>query len=704
MAIARSSPKIRPDHLERPAFVYVRQSTLFQVREHTASTARQYDLRQRAQDLGWSPACITVIDQDQGHSGASAADRDGFQFLIAQVGLGQAGAVLSLEASRLARSCSDWYRLLEICALTDTLVIDEDGVYDPSQYADRLLLGILGTMSEAELHWLRNRLLGGKLARAERGELRMRPPVGLVFDAAGRLVLDPDEEVQQAVRLLLAVFDQTGSALAVVKHFAAHDLLFPVRLWGKAHEGELLWRPLRHGRVLAVLHNPRYAGAYVYGRTQTRTRTLPHEPPRVKGRTRRVALADWPIVQRDAHPGYLAWEQFLRNQQRLDDNCTRPGADRRGAVRAGQALLQGLVLCGRCGRRMTVRYTRNGTTPSYECNQIHKQQGGRTCQSVRGDAVDAAVTDLFLEALQPAQLEVSLATLEQIEDQARQVERQWRLRLERARYEADLARRRFLAVEPENRLVARNLEKDWNEKLAAVEHLERQQAALPAAAVRLSPEERQRILRLAEDLPALWHAPTTTPAEHKQLLRLLLKDVTLTKGATTIRVALRWQTEAGTTVQVPRPPRSCDARRTPAAVVERVRALAADHTDRQIADRLNGEGHQSGRGGPFTAHKVQWVRYVHDIASGCPEAPAACPGGRRGDGRCSAQAAAKALNVDVSTIAAWCKSGHLDGIQTTAHGPWWVRLTPEVIERLRKPVRRRWKKRSSRRPSARMLA
>jgi DNA invertase Pin-like site-specific DNA recombinase len=364
MPIQRSSPKIRPDHLDRPAFVYVRQSTLFQVRENTASTARQYDLVQRAQDLGWSEASITVIDQDQGRSGSSAVDRDGFQLLIAQVGLGRAGAVLSLEASRLARSCSDWYRLLEICALTDTLVIDEDGVYDPSQYADRLLLGILGAMSEAELHWLRNRLLGGKLARAEQGELRMRPPVGLVFDATRRLVLDPDEEVQQAVRLLLSLFEQTGSALAVVKHFGEHRLLFPDRLWGKAHGGELLWKPLRHGRVLDVLHNPRYAGAYVYGRTQTRTRALPNEAPRGKGRTRRVGPADWPIVRQDAHPGYLTWEQFLRNQQRLDDNCTRYGSDRRGAVREGHALLQGLVLCGQCGRRMSVRYTRQGTTPS----------------------------------------------------------------------------------------------------------------------------------------------------------------------------------------------------------------------------------------------------------------------------------------------------------------------------------------------------
>jgi DNA invertase Pin-like site-specific DNA recombinase len=696
MAIPHGNPKIRLDHLERPAFVYVRQSTLFQVRENTASTARQYDLVQRAHELGWSKASITVIDQDQGLSGSSAVGRDGFQFLIAQVGLGQAGAVLSLEASRLARSCSDWYRLLEICALTDTLVIDEDGVYDPSQYADRLLLGILGAMSEAELHWLRNRLLGGKLARAEQGELRMRPPVGLVFDAAKRLVLDPDEEVQQAVRLLFTLFEQTGSALAVVKHFGDHHLLFPDRLWGKARDGELLWKPLRHGRVLDVLHNPRYAGVYVYGRTQTRTRTLPHETPRVKGRTRRVAAADWPIVRHDSHPGYLSWEQFLRNQQRLDDNCTVRGNDRRGAVRAGHALLQGLVLCGQCGRRMSVRYTRNGTTPSYECNQVHKQQSGRTCQFVRGDGVDAAVSRLFLEAIQPAQLQVSLATLVQLEDQARQVERQWQLRLERARYEADLARRRFLAIDPENRLVGRNLEKDWNEKLVAVEQLEREQAALPAgAALRLSPEERQRILNLAEDLPALWHAPTTTPAERKQLLRLLVKDVTLSKESTTIRVAIRWQTEVCTLLEVARPRRSCDVRRTASAVVERIGVLAATATDEQIAAILNKEGFIPGLGGSFTAGKIQWIRYKYQIASTCPEGPGACVGGQRGDGRYSVQSAAELLNINISTVVAWCKSGKLDGIQSVAHGPWWVRLTPKIIAKLRKPTRQRWQHRSS---------
>src|SRR5205814_1577148 len=305
MMTALNPPKLRNEHLTRPALVYVRQSTLMQVRDNTASAARQYQLAKRAQDLGWPASLVVVIDQDQGRSGAAHAGRDGFEYLIAEVGLGRAGAVLCLEASRLARSSSDWYRLIEICALTDTLVIDEEGVYDPGQYNDRLLLGFKGTMSEAELHWLRNRLLGGKLAKAQHGALRFRPPAGFVFDPTGQVVLDPDEEVQQAVRLLFTLFAPSGSALAVVKQFAAPHLRCPTRGWGKRQGNELVWGLLTHPRVLEVLHNPAYAGTYVYGRTQTRTRVLPGEAPRVKGRTRLVARQDWPIVLHDQHPAYL---------------------------------------------------------------------------------------------------------------------------------------------------------------------------------------------------------------------------------------------------------------------------------------------------------------------------------------------------------------------------------------------------------------
>lgn len=695
MAARPDSPKIRPDHRDRLALIYVRQSTPLQVREHTASAARQYDLAGRARDLGWPEPRIQVIDQDQGRSGTSTTGRDGFQYLTAQVGLGRAGAVLSLEASRLARSCSDWYRLIEICALTDTLVIDEDGVYDPTQYADRLLLGILGTMSEAELHWLRSRLLGGKLEKARNGQLRFRPPTGLVYDPEGRIVLDPDEQVRHTIRLVFDLFEPSGSALAVVQHFADHHLNCPTRLWGGARDGQLVWGPLSEGRVLAILHNPEYAGAYAYGRTKTRSQSLPGEELRIKGRTRRVRPEDWTSLILEHHVGYLTWEQFQRNQYRLDENRTVRDEDRRGAVRAGIALLQGIVRCGRCGRRMSVRYHEDGKTPTYECNGIHSHFAGATCQSMRGDAIDAAVARVFLEAMRPAQLEVSMAALDQIAAQARQLDRQWQMTLERARYEAELARRRFVAVDPENRLVGRTLEREWNEKLAEIERLERDAALRPQLSARLvDPQERRRILALAQDLPALWHAPTTLQIERKQLLGYLIKDVTLCRDEATIHVAIRWQTEACTTLGVPRPVRVYEARRTDPAVVARVRALAPEHTDGQIAALLDQEGFHSGTRASFSADKVQWIRYVHSIPSGCPEGPAAWPGGVRGDGRCTAQVAAEQLNVTVWTIAAWCQSGRLDGLQAVPHGPWWIKLTPETIAALRKPTRRRWSRRS----------
>jgi DNA invertase Pin-like site-specific DNA recombinase len=693
MSSLLSQTKIRLEHLERQAFIYVRQSTLMQVRENTASTARQYDLAQRARDLGWAPEHITVIDQDQGHSGASTVGRDGFQALLVEVGLGHAGAVLSLEVSRLARSCSDWYRLLEICAVTETLVIDEEGIYDPGQYNDRLLLGFKGTMSEAELHWLRSRLLGGKLEKAQQGQLRMRLPVGLVYDPAHHVVLDPDEEVQHAVRLVFDLFEQTGTALAVVKQFQDQHLRFPNRSWGGPQDGQVDWEPLRQGRMLSLLHNPAYAGVYVYGRTQTRTRTLPGEAPRLKGRTRRIQPENWPIVLHDLHPSYISWEQFLRNPTRLDDNRTVRSDDRRGAAREGAALLQGIVLCGRCGRRMSVRYAADRRSYMYQCIQVHAHLAGPTCQFMRGDTVDAAVAQAFLEAMQPAQLEVSLATLAQLEAQARQLDRQWELRLERVHYEADLARRHFLAVEPENRLVARSLEHEWNDKLAETERLEKEYAARPSLTARmLAPGERERIVALARDVPAVWQAPTTTHAERKQLLRFLIKEVTLTKRETTIQIAIRWQTEASTPLAIPRPPRSCDIRRTQGAVIDRIRSLAANHTDRQVADQLNAEGLTPGLGGLFTPSKVQWIRYTYELPHLCPEAPGTISDGQRGDGRYSVQATAKLLNINISTVVHWCKSGKLNGLQTKPHGPWWISLTPERIAELRKPVQQRWKK------------
>ncbi|MCP4537507.1 MAG: recombinase family protein [Chloroflexi bacterium] len=688
--------KIRSEHLTKLALIYIRQSTLAQVIKNIGSKTRQYNLVQRALDLGWTQEQIVVIDQDQGLSGVSANDREGFQFTIAQAGLGRVGAVFSLEVSRLSRSCSDWHRLIEICALTNTLVIDEENVYDPTQYDDSLILDIKGTMGAAELHWLRNRLLGGKLEKARQGKLRLPLPTGLIYDSAGQTIFDPDEEVRRAVRLVLDLFDELGSAMAVVRHFATHQILFPTRYCGSVQDSELTWKPLSHRRVLDILHNPAYAGAYAYGRTQAHITILPGETTRTEKRTRCLNPDDWSTLILDAHPGYITWDQFLRNQQQLDDNRPCRAKDHRGAAREGAALLQGIVLCGRCGRRMTIRYLDDGITPVYRCSGASRQFGGPTCQSLRGDDVDAAVAQVFLEAMQPAQLEVSIAALEQVEARACQIDQQWQLRIERAQYEADLARRRFFAVEPENRLVARSLERDWNEKLGGIERLEREYATSPRpTALLVSPEERERILALAQDLPTIWHASTTTHVERKQLLRFLIKDVTLTRRETTIHIGIRWQTGALTDLEIPRPKRAGEARRTDPTVVDRVRELAPTHTDRQIAALLNQEGLITGQGKPFTNVKVRWVRRVYNIPTGCPEAPSACPNGQRGDGRYSTQAAAELLNVSESTIGNWCKSGRLDGVQIVPSGPRWIKLTPEIITELRKPVQRSQSRRSS---------
>ncbi len=677
MVSTSPTPKIQTEHLARQALVYIRQSTLMQVRQHTASTARQYDLAQYALELGWSEEQVILIDQDQGHSAASISTRAGFQFLVTEVSLGHAGAVLSLEASRLARSSSDWHRLLEICALTNTLVIDEEGVYDPRQYNDRLLLGFKGALSEAELHWLHTRLMGGKLTKARQGELRFRPPIGYIYNAANDLVFDPDEQIQDAVRLVFELFETLRSGFGVVKHFSHHRLLFPTRLWSGEQKGEVVWRPLRHGRVIEMLHNPCYAGAYVYGRSKVQPYWENSQATRVK--RHKVKPENWPIILHQAHPAYITWEQFLANRQHLNDNRSHPSSGGLGAVREGAALLQGVVLCGRCGRRMTTRYQEDGVRPAYHCDYAYKTYGGQRCQSIRGHKIDAAVAQALLAAVEPAQLAISMAALEQLEAQAHRIDRQWQLRLERANYEAELAKRRFMRVDPDNRLVARTLEREWNDKLTAVQHLEREYATVSHAQARLvTPEERARILALAQDLPLIWQAATTTQAERKRLLRCLIKDVTLSGHQTTIQVGIQWQTGTVTELTLPR-----STQRTTPEIVDRIRELTTEpYTDEAIATALNQAGWTTARGLPFTANRVEDLRRIYHIPTGCSWHPRDYPSGQRPDGRYSIQAAAKLLNQTDATIYRWCRSGRLDAIQRKPGGPFWIKLTPELMAQL----------------------
>ena len=455
-----AASKVTAAQLSRQALLYIRQSSLKQVIHNTESAIRQYDLRGKAIALGWRDDQITVIDIDQGHSGASAADREGFQHLVAEVSLGRAGIVLGLECSRLARNSADWHQLLELCAMTGTLICDEDGLYDPRNFNDRLLLGMKGQLSEAELHFIRARLRGGQLSKARRGELIMPLPVGLVYDAAGQVILDPDTAVRGAVAHLLATFEATGSATACVKAFNAAGLLFPWRHLKGPRKGEIDWKPLAHHAVLRVLHNPRYAGCFTYGRH--RYQTLPAGQGGKGIRRLRLPREEWISFIPGAHPGYITLEQYDANLARLAANAAAHGRDRRsGPPREGPALLQGIIICGRCGLRMTVRYhhRRDQQIPTYMCQRDGIENGRPACAAIPGAGLDHAVGQLLIATLTPLAIEAALTVSAELEHRAAEADALRAAHVQRAQYHADLARRRYLAVDPANRLVAGTLER-----------------------------------------------------------------------------------------------------------------------------------------------------------------------------------------------------------------------------------------------------
>jgi DNA invertase Pin-like site-specific DNA recombinase len=606
--------KVTAEHLRRAAYLYVRQSSLQQVHDHRESTARQYALQRRAQTLGWPHAQIVVIDEDLGLSGAAAVARPGFQRLVADVGLGRVGLVMGLEVSRLARNSTDWHRLLEICALAETLILDEDGLYDPSHFNDRLLLGLKGTMSEAELHVLRARLLGGQLNKARRGELWMSAPLGFVHDAHQHLVLDPDAQIQASVRLLFETFRRTGSACQVVRHFAREGLRFPRRLRTGPRAGEVVFGLLGHHRVLQILHNPRYAGAFVYGRTRQR-----HVVIGGQVRYRRLPRPEWRVFLPNTHPGYLSWEDFETNQATLKTNAAGYGTDRRRSPpREGTALLQGLALCGRCGDRMAVHYVmRQGhPAPDYVCQRRGVERAEPRCQSIPGTGLDEAVSAVVLEAVSPAAIAVAFEVYAELRARQAEVDRLRRARVARAREAAELAQRQFLCVRPEHRLVADELERQWNAQLAALAEAEEEyrRTAAQDGCRALDDEAKAKIHTLAADLPRVWRDPRTPARDRKRMLRLLLEDVTLTRGEM-LRIELRWKGGATTALERPLPQGAPDLRRTPATIVEIVRALATEQTDGQIAAALNDRWLRTGTGQPFTRLRVRHIRETYEIAS-----------------------------------------------------------------------------------------
>jgi len=640
--------KVTAAHLARTAYLYVRQSTLRQVLNNSESTQRQYALRQRAVALGWPAEQIVTIDCDQGHSGASAADREGFQRLVAEVGMGRAGIVLGLEVSRLARNNADWHRLLEICALTGTLILDEDGLYDPGCFNDRLLLGLKGTMSEAELHLIRARLRGGQLSKARRGELVMALPVGLVYDPAGKVVLDPDTGVQQAIRHLFAVFARTGSARTVVQTFNAEQLRFPVRIRTGPRKGELAWMPLRHWRVLRTLHNPRYAGAYVYGRRRELI-----TPNGTKG-FQSLPRDQWTALIPGAHAGYISWEEFEHNQQLLAANAAAHGSDRAaGPAREGPALLQGLVVCGRCGRRMTIRYhTRRGVQmPDYTCLAEAIQAGGRRCQTIPGAGVDLAIGQLLLDTVTPLALEVALTVQAELEARADHADQLRRSQVERARHHAELARRRYLAVDPDNRLVADTLEADWNDTLRALQAAQDDyQRASTAAQAALTDQHKARIRALASDFPAMWSDPATPQRERKRMARLLIDDVTLTK-TDQIHLHVRFRGGTTTSLAIPIPPTGWQTRQTNPDTLTLLDRLLEHHTDAEVAELLNQASHRSGEHKPFTGRIVLELRRFHQLPSHRDRLRAA--------GMLTPGQLAQQLGVHPSTIKHWHHAGLL---------------------------------------------
>jgi DNA invertase Pin-like site-specific DNA recombinase len=610
--VDRVAMKVTADHLRRGAYLYVRQSTLRQVLNNTESTHRQYDLRGRAVALGWAPEQVIVIDTDQGQSGASAVDRDGFQHLVAEVSMGRAGIVLGLEVSRLARNNADWHRLLEICALSATLILDEDGLYDPCNFNDRLLLGLKGAMSEAELHLLKARLRGGVLSKARRGELISPLPVGLVYNGADKVVLDPDTGVQQAIRHLFATFTATGSAHATVKAFTAGQLSFPRRIRTGANKGELAWGQLAHHRVLQVLHNPRYAGAFFFGRHAHRL------GPGGKMITRVLPRDEWTALIIDAHPGYITWDAFEANQARLAELAAAHGLDRKASPpREGPALLQGMAVCGVCGRRMTVRYrTRQGKqTPEYVCQNEGIRTATSICQSIPGADIDTTVSDLLLKELTPLALQAALAVAEELVTRADDADRLRATSVQRAQHHADLTRRRYLAVDPNNRLVADSLEADWNAALRELsDTTDAYEQAKKSASGPLTDAQHAKITALATDFPTLWNDPATPMRERKRMIRLLVEDVTLRRGQR-ITIAVRLRGGQHHQLNVPLPRAAWELRQTPPEVVAAIDDLLDHHCHTQIADILNQHGLTSGGGRPFHRLVVRNIRDAYQLRS-----------------------------------------------------------------------------------------
>jgi DNA invertase Pin-like site-specific DNA recombinase len=602
------SSKVTSKHLKRKAYLYIRQSSVRQVKEHQESTRRQYDLQRRAIALGWPEKEIVVIDDDLGQSAASSG-RSGFAKLVSEVGLGNVGMVMSLEASRLARNNGEWHRLLEICALTGSLILDEDGVYDPGHFNDRLLLGLKGTMSEVELQLIRARLNGGTLNKAARGELKLRLPIGLVYNLKDQVVLDSDSQVVESLRLFFKTFRRTASVHRTVKEFHQKNVPFPRREHSGPCQGELVWGSLTHSRANYILHNPRYAGAYVFRRRR-------HVPKTLDGKydVQWLPQNEWHTLLKDAHEGYISWEEYEENQKRLKANTIKNSGPNY-PPREGNALLQGIVICGKCGRKMTVRYNKqaDGLKPRYECPGSGHILCEPLCQTIPGGRIDKTIGKLLVEIMSPLALEVALAVQEELRERVEEADALRRKQVDRIGYEIDLARKRYMNVDPENRLVADALEAEWNTKLieyreAKSEYERKRKEDLQV----LDDQTKARILGLTTDFMKLWNDPNTPVREKKRMVRLLIEDVTLVKDEE-LTLKIRFKGGALRILHLPKPKLSWERWTTNPETVREIDRLLDQHTYLEIATILNERGVSSGQGNEFGGRRINKTRLAYGL-------------------------------------------------------------------------------------------
>jgi len=667
------SLKVQPHHLERAAYLYVRQSSMRQVIENVESTKRQYALRARATALGWPDERVIVIDSDQGESGASAAWREGFQRLVSDVGMGRAGIVMGLEVSRLARNNADWHRLLEICALADTLILDEDGVYDPASFNDRLLLGLKGTMSEAELHVLKARLRGGLLNKVRRGEYRCPLPTGLVYDGAGNAVLDPDVQIRETIAHFFETFSRVGSACQTVKVFRDEGLRFPSRL---RNSEDVVFRPLTASTAIRTLHNPRYAGAYAYGRRRYRRAA--------DGKTLQQSrdTNDWLACIPDAHPGYITWDQYQENLKLLEANGRSYELARSSPPREGAALLQGRAVCGRCGQHMRVRYAarRGRLEVWYVCDRAHGKSAVPNCQSIAGGPIDKAIGALVVEKMTPAAVELAFEIRAEIESRHEEADQLRRRAIERAQIDADLAQRRFMLVDPGNRLVADTLESEWNDKLRALARAREEREREKQADERLLGDAvRERLIAMTSDFKQLWANPDTPNRERKRMLDHIIEDATLVrlpgKGSTTVHVRFKGGGNESITTLNPRT--SAQRVTTQPNIVQLIDKLLDEHIYSEIAVLLNAQGlrpggaARPGRGDTgFTALRVAYLAHSYGLRSRYDRL--------RERGMLTKAEAAARLGIHEATLIRWATFGLVTRHAYDAHAYLYEEPAPEL--------------------------